>query len=566
LSTIISANTLKALIFRVLFFFFFILTFFHPHLLAQDQKKIDSLNYLIEAAKNDSLKVRYLVAISQEYSSNNIPLSLENAHKALEFSEKAGKKNLQAYALFNLGISYFNQGLHEISSKYFFRYLEIIKETGNTKGMAYALTNLGSIRVQLEEYQLAQENYEEALATFYEMAKDDTKPYPEIITIYNNLGIVSKELKQPDKAIDYYLRGISLARKIPGEYYILANLLNNLGSLYVNLGKTGEALNYLTEALKIRIENDDKTGQVNSYREMATFYNKLNDKEKARNYLYLGINLANEIGSLSLQAEIAGMLFEFYNESRVADSALKYKIISTEVQEKLNKEAARKELAHLELTSQLEEKAKIREFEQRRKEFRYLIIGLTMILLLSVLGLLYFLSQSRVRRLNLEKENINLASTNLELEKSNLMQELELKNKELATNVMYQIQKNELTHEIGQKLQKLSYSISKSDQQLIIGIIKDLEKTQDTTIWNEFEIRFQQVHNEFYNQLNTINPELSVNDRRLCAFLRLNMTTKEICSITGQSIRSIEVARTRLRKKLNLTNSETGLIEFLSRL
>jgi len=565
LSTIISAKILKALILRVLFIFIF-LSFFNPHLKAQDQKRIDSLNYLIETAENDSIRIYRLVVISQEYSSNNIPLSLEYAHKALEFSEKTGKKNLQSYALFNLGVSYFSQGLYEISTRYFFRYLEIIKETGNTKGMAYGLTNLGSIRVQLEEYQLAQENFEKALEIFNEMAKENTKPYSELITIYNNLGIVSKELKQPNKAIEYYLRGISLARKTQGEYYNLANLLNNLGSLYVNQGKTREALNYLTEALKIRIENDDKTGQVNSYREMATFYNKLNDKEKERNYLYLGLNLAYEIGSLSLHAEIAGMLFEFYNKNHVADSALKYKIISTEVQEKLNKEAARKELAHLELASQLEEKAKIREFEQKRKEFNYLMIGLTLILLLSILGLLYFLSQSRVRRLRLEKENINLASKNLELEKSNLLQELEIKNKELATNVMYQIQKNELIHEIGQKLQKLSFSISKSDQQLIIGIIKDLEKTQDTTIWNEFEIRFHQVHNEFYNQLNTINPELSVNDRRLCAFLRLNMTTKEICSITGQSIRSIEVARTRLRKKLNLTNSETGLIEFLSKL
>ena len=172
---------------------------------AQNQQKLDSLNYLIETAKNDSLKVRYLVAISQEYASNNIPLSLEYAHKALEFSEKTGKKNHQAYALFNLGVSYFSQGLYEISSKYFFRYLEIIKETGNTKGMAYALTNLGSIRVQLEDYQLAQENFEKALEIFNDMAKYDTKPYSEIITIYNNLGIVSKELKQPDKAIDYYL-------------------------------------------------------------------------------------------------------------------------------------------------------------------------------------------------------------------------------------------------------------------------------------------------------------------------------------------------------------------------
>ncbi len=568
MSTIISANILKALIFRVLLIFFLILSFLNAQLPAQDQKKIDSLNYLLERARNDSVKVRQLVAISEEYQANNIPMSLEYAHKALDLSEMTKNKNLQSYALHNLGITYFNQGLSEISTQYFFRYLEIMKETGNTKGIAYALANLGSIRVQLKDYELAQDNYEKALETFNKMAEDDEKlkPYPAIISIYNNLGVVSKELKQPDKAIDYYLRGISLARQTPEEHYILANLLNNLGSLMLIQGKTKEALDYLTEALNIRIEKNDKTGQVNSYREMATYFTKQNDNEKALHYLYLGFNQAGEIGSLSLQAEISGMLFEHYNNRHNADSALKYKIIFTDVKEKLNEEATRKELAHLELTAQLQEKEKIREFEQKRKEFRYLIIGLTMLLLLSVLGFLYFLSQSRVRRLNLEKENINLASKNLELEKSNLMQELELKNKELATNVMYQIQKNELTHEIGQKLQKLSYSISKSDQQLIFGIIKDLEKTQDTTIWNEFEIRFQQVHNEFYNQLNTINPELSLNDRRLCAFLKLNMTTKEICSITGQSIRSIEVARTRLRKKLNLTNSETGLIEFLSRL
>jgi DNA-binding CsgD family transcriptional regulator len=51
---------------------------------------------------------------------------------------------------------------------------------------------------------------------------------------------------------------------------------------------------------------------------------------------------------------------------------------------------------------------------------------------------------------------------------------------------------------------------------------------------------------------------------RLGAFLRLNMTTKEIAAITGQMPRSIDVARTRLRKKLNLTNEDVGLVEFLS--
>jgi tetratricopeptide (TPR) repeat protein len=270
-------------------------------LVAQNQKKLDSLNYLLETAKNDSLRIYLLVSISREYSSNNIPMSLEYSHKALELSEKTGNKILQAYALFNVGNSYFIQGLYEISTKYFYRYLEIMKETGNNKGMAYAQANLGSIRLQLKDYKLALDNYENALETFNKMAEEDekSKPYSAIISIYNNLGIVSKELNQPDKAIEYYLRGISLARNTPGEHVILANLLNNLGSLYVNQGKTQEAFELMNEALNIRIENDDKTGQANSYRELATYFTKQNDIRKAINYLDLSLKMANEIGSLS---------------------------------------------------------------------------------------------------------------------------------------------------------------------------------------------------------------------------------------------------------------------------
>lgn len=97
-------------------------------------------------------------------------------------------------------------------------------------------------------------------------------------------------------------------------------------------------------------------------------------------------------------------------------------------------------------------------------------------------------------------------------------------------------------------------------------IIRELSNIQDEGLWDEFEIRYQQVHNEFYEKLQATSPNLTTNERRLCAFLRLNMTTKDIASITGQSIRSIEVARTRLRKKLDITNSEISLVEFLNSL
>jgi hypothetical protein len=82
-------------------------------------------------------------------------------------------------------------------------------------------------------------------------------------------------------------------------------------------------------------------------------------------------------------------------------------------------------------------------------------------------------------------------------------------------------------------------------------------------LWKEFECRFQQVHEQFYKTLTERFPDLTPSERRLCAFLKLNMTTKEISAMTRQNAKSIDVARTRLRKKLNLTGTDQNLITFL---
>lgn len=545
---------------------FFFLTVSLLPVRAQEQSKPDSLNALLESAPNDSVRIYQLVNISREYYTNNIPLSLEYAQKALTLAEKGKDENLLAYSLFNLGLSYFNQGFLEISTRYFYRYLDIQKALNNSRGIAYALVNLGAIHLQLEQFEKSREFFENALETLNQLAKDDRidQPGTDIITIYNNLGIVLQNLNETDKAIDYYSRGISQSRKTPEEHIILANLLNNLGTLYLEQGKLAEAFGYLTEALNIRIQNDNKSGQVNSYRSMSMYFHKQNNKAEELKYLNMGIKLAEEIGSISQLANLSEKMFGYYHDQHLADSALKYNMLFTEYTGKLNEEATRKELAHLELASQLKEKEKIQQFEQKRKELLYLVAGLVLTLTVAILSLLYFISHSRNRRLTLEKEIINLNAKNLELEKESIENELDLKNKEMATNVMYQIQKNEMIHDIVEKLQKHSITGIKQDDNWILEIIRDLEKTQEKSVWNEFEVRFQQVHNDFYKKLNDINPELSTNERRLCAFLKLNMTTKEISTITGQVPRSIDVARTRLRKKLNLTNSEVSLIEFLS--
>ena len=95
---------------------------------------------------------------------------------------------------------------------------------------------------------------------------------------------------------------------------------------------------------------------------------------------------------------------------------------------------------------------------------------------------------------------------------------------------------------------------------LVLSQIRHLEKDKS---WKEFETHFSQVHSDFYQKLHEKFPDITLNERKLCAFLRLNMTTKDIASITHQSVHSINVARTRLRRKMNLANSEENLVSFL---
>lgn len=535
---------------------------------AQITSKVDSLNYLLEVTKSDSVRVNLLISLSREHSKSNLGLSLQYGQKALSIAESTKNKGIENQALMNLGTICFQQGLLDLSVNYLYRSLSQYRDMKNIEGEANALTNLGAIQLQMINLNEAKDYFLDALDVYNQISekKGDTIPPYQLLTIYNNLGIISENEGNFNEAIEYYQRGIGLARRLPKSSINLAMLLNNLGSTYMKMGKNSDALVAMQQALSIRQAGNDLQGVAMSHRMLGIFFMGIDKPDSMMIHFWRGYKLATSVGSTPLLSSISEKLFEYYTQKNRPDSALKYHILLKSYSDQLNKEKTLKELSVLELTSQFHEKEKIRELEQKKLQLRYAFTAIVLVLIVIIFGLLYAVSQSRNRRLILKNRNIELANKNAELEREALSKELEIKNKELTTNVMYQIRKNELINSIAEKLISNSHNFKKENQNLIKEIIKELEETQDESIWTEFESRFHQVHNEFYSKLNQINPDLSPNERRLCAFLRLNMSTKEISSITSQSLRSIEVARTRLRKKLNLTNTEQGLIEYLSTL
>jgi DNA-binding CsgD family transcriptional regulator len=140
-----------------------------------------------------------------------------------------------------------------------------------------------------------------------------------------------------------------------------------------------------------------------------------------------------------------------------------------------------------------------------------------------------------------------------------LEQDFESKNRELAASTMSLIKKNELLSMIKEDLKSTDNSQIKSIKSVITNINKNINE-EDT--WNVFVDAFNNADKDFLKKVKVAHQSLTPNDLRLCAFLRLNLSSKEIAPLLNISVRSVEIKRYRLRKKMELSH-EQGLVEYI---
>ncbi|OOQ57723.1 ligand-binding sensor domain-containing protein [Mucilaginibacter pedocola] len=156
-----------------------------------------------------------------------------------------------------------------------------------------------------------------------------------------------------------------------------------------------------------------------------------------------------------------------------------------------------------------------------------------------------------------EKEIIALRNDKLEAD-------LNYKNKELATLTMQMVGRGKLLQDIEEELEQLLKKLNIPDAghqfRSVFRLLGDSEKSSED--WDNFALYFDEVHNNFLSKLKAKFPNLSPTDLKLCAYLRLNLSSKEIAQLLNISLKGVEVSRYRLRKKLQIV-TETNLYDFL---
>lgn len=157
----------------------------------------------------------------------------------------------------------------------------------------------------------------------------------------------------------------------------------------------------------------------------------------------------------------------------------------------------------------------------------------------------------------LKRKKLKAQKKIVQLNNEKLKEEVASKDRELAISTMSIIKKNEFLNAI--KTQLSANAADPNIKSVIRTIDRNINNEDD---WKFFEDAFNNADKDFLKKVKILHPELTANDLRLCAYLRLNLSSKEIAPLLNISVRSVEVKRYRLRKKMNLLH-EDGLADYI---
>ena len=146
-----------------------------------------------------------------------------------------------------------------------------------------------------------------------------------------------------------------------------------------------------------------------------------------------------------------------------------------------------------------------------------------------------------------------------------LENELEIKNKKLAIRTLQLVRKTEFEVNFTKKLKGIAKDINLKNRAKLKRLIQTISVNNKSIIWNDFEKSFVEINTSFYDKLYKTCPQLSQNEKKISAFIKLNMSTKDMATLLNISSRGVETARYRLRKKMKLKSS-VSLRKFLQEL
>ncbi len=393
------------------------------------------------------------------------------------------------------------------------------------------MSDIASIYIQNDQADSAIIIYDELIPTLKQKEN-----FVGLGSTYISKGNALLEIDNVDLALSSYLAARSIFRSLNLEKYLIHTNFS-IGKVFLVTHKFDSAEVYLLKSKAGAKDIGYSEIYEKSINHLSKLYEEKGNFDKAFNYYQLYVQYTDSIKGEEVKV-------------KVADLEKKY-------------ETAKKQ----QKIADLEHDAEI----QKSKELtlKAIIAGAIVVLLLLVL--FFWQKRKKDKQIHKEKERLHLKAKELaqsELEKSRIKEEelektLIYKSKQLSTHALHMMQKNGMLQDILATIKDLSKKIPGDNRveikRLVNLINQSLRSDKD---WEVFKLYFEEVNKTFFESIRNISPEITGNDLRLCALIKLNMNSKEMASVLNVAPNSIKSSRYRLKKKLGL-DIESDLEEFI---
>ena len=520
----------------------------------------DALKHFLEAKRifekigNLRREVVVLENIGKLYSSqSNYSKALEYYFSALNLEEQLNDRQRIANILLSIGSVYYQMDQPEESISFYKRALKISEQLDDASNIAISATDLGHIYTSMEKTERALEAYNKALEASEELPGAHARA-----TILMELSSVYNDNNSYQKALEINNQALSLAREMSDK--MLESLaLKNMAAIYRKQGDFSRANTYLVQTLSLLDEIGAEQSIVETKNYIAQNFYDLGAFEKTIEYGSEAYDAAIKAHSFDLSLEPLRLMANSYRQMGDYEQAFATQQSINSVKDSIYNQEQARQIAQMQTRYETKQKEQEIALLQNKNEKAELIRNafIAGLVLIFIIGFLVYNRQ----RLKIKKNKTDLENTRLK--EQQLKQDLEFKNKQLTTHSLNLVQKNKAMKELKQNIK----NVREQPKDKIKNKLHGLEHLVDYSFnldedWEAFRHYFEEVHTGFFEALKKQYPDLTPNELRLSALVKLHLTIKEIATIMSISPDSVKTARCRLRKKLGM-KTEENLTDFM---
>jgi tetratricopeptide (TPR) repeat protein len=538
---------------------------------------LDSLTHAQNISEEDFRKaINHSIAIFRQQGKliAAIELFLDIVSNYKQIAEPSVEE-IKSLVLFYipLGVSHEELGMWNRAMDFYFDALALAETYRFDLEKAMIYNNLGTVHYRRNELEKAEFYLLKAIEI---NQKADIKK--ELFNNYNNLAGVYINRKEYNQALNYSLLAIQQL-DYNTDIYAYYSMQTNIGSIYLMKRDYKLALSYLLNAMEQQEKYGLSPDLVQTYTSYSYAYEMLGVADSARLYMKKALYLAGNLNNKHIESRILLEAASYYDRNGKPIQAYQAIKEAYTINDSISMIDNQQKTNDLERMYAAEKK--IRENElliknitlQKLASDRLWIISASVALLL-IFVIWYLFNHSKNKEKKQKNEELLAQQQNALYEKEKELQKqreeeltytIDQKNRELTSHTLYMIKNNELIAELKNELKQLLLELNSKERQgkeHVRLLLNKLSQQHSTDNWGEFSYYFEKVHPSFYYNLEKRYPDLTPKEKRLCAFLELGLSSKEISAITFKEVRSVESARNRLRKKLGI-NQDDNITEFL---